>query len=129
MNDGEIEIIHYYCGRGRPGAYRLRHIPTGIYVESWTGEEPRHRLVKRLYHELADRVPPGQVSLEASWLTPTVKQLATAIARDATFDHLPILADALEEAGCTDVAILKHCRGAELHTKGCWVLALLLGKE
>jgi hypothetical protein len=40
-----------------------------------------------------------------------------------------ILADALEEAGCTDVKILSHCRQPGEHVRGCWVVDLLLGKE
>lgn len=42
---------------------------------------------------------------------------------------LPILADALEEAGCTDADILAHCRGPRSHVRGCWVIDLLLSKE
>lgn len=43
--------------------------------------------------------------------------------------RLAILADALEEAGCTDEAILSHCRGPGPHVRGCWVVDLILGKE
>jgi hypothetical protein len=42
---------------------------------------------------------------------------------------LPILADALEDAGCSDESILSHCRSGGVHTRGCWVLDLVLGKE
>jgi hypothetical protein len=42
---------------------------------------------------------------------------------------MPILADALEEAGCTNVDILNHCRQPGEHVRGCWVIDLLLGKE
>jgi hypothetical protein len=45
------------------------------------------------------------------------------------FEQLPILADALEEAGCTDRMILEHCRQPGVHVRGCWVLDLLLGYE
>jgi hypothetical protein len=48
-------------------------------------------------------------------------------ARD--FTDMTVLADALEEAGCTDSDILNHCRRPGVHTRGCWVLDLLLGKE
>ena len=41
---------------------------------------------------------------------------------------MPELADALEEAGCTDVEILSHCREPGEHVRGCWVVDLLLGK-
>jgi hypothetical protein len=40
---------------------------------------------------------------------------------------VPVLADALEEAGCTDRTLLEHCRGG-LHVRGCWAVDLLLGK-
>src|SRR5262249_54741761 len=41
----------------------------------------------------------------------------------------PILADALEDAGCTEAAILEHCRGPGPHVRGCWVVDLILGKS
>ena len=44
-------------------------------------------------------------------------------------DRLAILADALEDAGCTNADVLDHCRGAGPHVRGCWVVDLLLGKS
>jgi hypothetical protein len=60
---------------------------------------------------------------------PTESRLARAIYADRTFDHLPILADALEEVGCIDAEILSHCRQPGKHVRGCWVVDLVLGKE
>jgi hypothetical protein len=71
------------------------------------------------------------VDVDPAWLTwngSTVVQLARAIYDDRRFEDLPILADALEEAGCTDAALLDHCRQPGEHVPGCWVLDLLLGK-
>jgi hypothetical protein len=65
-------------------------------------------------------------SIDAAWLTETVVALATGIAADSAFDRLPILADALEEAGCDDEEILSHCRGHKPHECGCWVVDLVL---
>jgi len=48
---------------------------------------------------------------------------------DKTFDQMPILADALEEAGCTSPNILNHCRQPGEHVRGCWVVDLILGKQ
>src|SRR5262249_31778390 len=48
------------------------------------------------------------------------------IAQEAAFDRMPILADALEDAGCDNSIILDHCRHAENHEPACWVLALIL---
>jgi hypothetical protein len=72
---------------------------------------------------------PPSLSLDPSWLTPTVITLAQLIYNDRTFADLPILADALEDAGCDNEDILSHCRGDSPHVRGCWVLDLLLGKQ
>ena len=44
------------------------------------------------------------------------------------YGGLPVLADALEEAGCTDTDLLAHCRSGGGHLRGCWAVDLLLGK-
>jgi len=69
------------------------------------------------------------VVLDPSWLTSTVTTLAQPIYSERAFDRMPILADALEDASCTDPSILEHCRGDGVHARGCWVVDLLLGKE
>jgi hypothetical protein len=69
---------------------------------------------------------------DATWLKwndGTVVKLAQGIYDERAFDRLPILADALEEAGCTNADILAHCREPGEHVRGCWVLDLLLGKS
>jgi hypothetical protein len=42
---------------------------------------------------------------------------------------MPILGDALQDAGCEHEDILNHCRSTDPHVKGCWVVDLVLGKE
>jgi hypothetical protein len=63
------------------------------------------------------------------WLTPTVKALAEEIYEGQAFDELPVLADALEDAGCDEPAVLEHCRNNLPHVRGCWVIDLLRGKS
>jgi hypothetical protein len=63
------------------------------------------------------------------WNDSTIPKLAQAIYEERAFDRLPILADALEEAGCTNQDILNHCRHPGEHVRGCWVVDLVLGKE
>src|SRR5262249_20255682 len=58
-------------------------------------------------------------SVHSDYLSPAVRQLARALYEERRFEDLPILADALEEAGCTDRAILSHCRGPGPHARGC----------
>ena len=75
--------------------------------------------------------PFRQVQVERSWLLwndGVVSNIARTILEQRRFDLLPILADALEEAGCTDAAILGHCRHPGPHIHGCWVLDRILGK-
>lgn len=69
------------------------------------------------------------IPIEPKWLSEIVSSLASGIYADRAFDRLPILADALEEAGCSDIDILGHLRSPGLHVRGCWVLDLLLQKE
>src|SRR5262249_62092465 len=58
-----------------------------------------------------------------------IRVMAETSYAEQTFEDLPILADALEEAGCGSADILDHLRGPGPHVRGCWVLDLLLGKE
>jgi hypothetical protein len=64
-----------------------------------------------------------------AWQGGTIPQLAQAIYEERRFHDLPVLADALEEAGCDNADILAHCRQPGEHVRGCWVVDLLLGKE
>ncbi len=73
--------------------------------------------------------PFRQITIDSSVRPSSVVALAQAIYADRAFDRLPLLADALEDAGCTDAAILEHCRGPGPHVRGCWVVDLLLGKS
>jgi hypothetical protein len=66
---------------------------------------------------------------EAAQKTPVVLALAQRLYDERDFPALPILADALEDTGCTDAAVLDHCRGPGRHVRGCWVLDLILGKS
>ena len=64
-----------------------------------------------------------------AWNDGAIRKMAQLVYDERTFDRLPLLADALEDAGCTDAAILGHCRGGGEHVRGCWVVDLLLGKS
>jgi hypothetical protein len=68
-------------------------------------------------------------TFDGAWNNGIVVKLAQAIYDDCAFDRLPILADALEDAGCTNQEILAHCRSGGDHVPGCWVVDLLLAKS
>ncbi|MFO0823654.1 MAG: hypothetical protein U0792_11150 [Gemmataceae bacterium] len=70
------------------------------------------------------------VSFDAEWRTSTAVLLAKQMYESRNFDAMPILADALEDAGCCNEHILNHCRDANgVHVRGCWVIDLVLGKK
>jgi hypothetical protein len=68
-------------------------------------------------------------AFDPAWRTPDVMALAEGIYEGQGFERMPMLADALEKAGCHDTVILGHCRGNGPHVRGCWVLDLVTGKD
>jgi hypothetical protein len=62
-----------------------------------------------------------------AWNDGTVPKLAHAIYDERAFNSLPVLADALEDAGCTDADLLNHLRDPGPHVRGCWALDRILG--
>jgi hypothetical protein len=63
------------------------------------------------------------------WNAGAISHLAESIYEQQQFTDMPFLADALEEAGCSDEALLTHCRQPGEHVRGCWALDLILGKS
>ena len=67
------------------------------------------------------------VKFDPQWRTDDVVMLARSIVSRRTFDLMPVLSDALMDAGCDDVRVIEHCRSARPHARGCWVLDAVLG--
>jgi hypothetical protein len=88
--------------------------------------EQRHQT--RLLRDVFGPLPFRAVAVDPAWLTSDVLALAAGIYADRAFDRMPILADALEDAGCNNDDILNHCRFGDAHVRGCWVVDLVLGK-
>ena len=82
----------------------------------------------RLIHDIFGN-PFHPANLDRSWLIPEVVTLAKEIYDKRAFDRMPALAEALEQAGCKNTAVLAHCRGPGPHVKACWVVDAVLGKE
>jgi hypothetical protein len=68
------------------------------------------------------------VAFDPTWRTSTAVALASQMYESRDFSAMPILADALQDAGCDNADILDHCRGEGTHVRGCWVVDLVLGK-
>jgi hypothetical protein len=104
---------------------KASRLPKGRYGEVLALErDAQLELVRDIFGPL----PFGSVAFKATWRTSNVRALARGIYADRAFDRLPILADALEDAGCDNADILNHCRGGGEHVRGCWVVDLVLGK-
>jgi hypothetical protein len=91
-------------------------------------EDFQCRLARDIFGPCPFSSQPAIASMIFAWNDGGVRSLAQLIYTECAFDRLPFLADALEDAGCTDRAILGHCRGPGPHVRGCWVVDLLLGK-
>jgi hypothetical protein len=107
---------------------------TGHGLPPWaTRRGPVAKVCAELSEALRDIFNPWrEVPLAPEWVTgrdATVSKLARAIYADRSFDSMPILADALEDAGCNNADMLNHCRGPGPHVRGCWVVDLILGKS
>jgi hypothetical protein len=97
-------------------------------VASWDDAVRREfREQARLLRDIVGN-PFRPVAFPAAWLSPTVLALARTFYDEGAFPELPVLADALEDAGCTASVILEHLRGAGPHVRGCWALDLVLSK-
>jgi len=99
------------------------------FVRGGDWEQERARQAGLLRDLFGTPCRPARV--EAAWLAReggAVAKVARVIYDEGRFGDLPILADALEEAGCADADLLGHLRGPGPHVRGCWALDLALGK-
>ena len=67
------------------------------------------------------------VMFDPTWRTTTAVALARGMVETLNFDVLPILADALQDAGCEERESLNHCHTPGTHVRGCWVIQSVLG--
>ena len=101
------------------------HAVQVLEFEKWDSESSAHcDLLRDIFGN-----PFRPVTLDPAWLTSNVLALARGIYDERAFDRMPILADALQDAGCENDDVLNHCRDdKQVHVRGCWVVDLLLGK-
>lgn len=102
----------------------LRHCPFPLdYIV-----EHALLLLRDIFGSLPFRPPPRLSRAVLAWNDGTVRKIAEGIYAERAFDRLPILADALLDAGCDNEELIAHCRSAGPHVRGCWVLDTILGK-
>ena len=92
------------------------------------GYYPERLVQCQFLRDIFGPLPFRPITLDPRWLTSTVVDVAQAIYDERAFDRLPILADALMDAGCDSEEIIRHCRSEGTHVRGCWVIHQILGK-
>jgi hypothetical protein len=93
------------------------------------GCEAEAEIQVRLLREIFGN-PFRPVTVDPAWRTSAVAAHATGVYDERAFDSMPILADALQDAGCTSEGLVNHLRDPHAtHVRGCWALDLVLGKE
>jgi hypothetical protein len=99
-------------------------INRGAHAEE---ESCQAELLRDLFGDVGRKVrwEPGWLA----WGGGAVASLARVIDEEGRWEDLPVLGDALEEAGCADEEILGHCRSGKVHARGCWVVDGLRGKR
>jgi hypothetical protein len=135
--------VAYFDGRRNHGnsegaGYMLRDVPEAVIcaekpIAGQDGGTDRirqreERVLVALIRDIFGN-PFRPAALDPAWRTPTVVALARQMYESRDFGAMPILADALQDAGCDSAAILDHCRGPGPHVRGCWVVDLVLGKS
>ncbi|MDY3562140.1 hypothetical protein R5W23_003586 [Gemmata sp. JC673] len=91
-------------------------------------ERERHHAIR--LHDIVGPLPFRPVNFCPSWRTSTAVAIARQMYKAHDFSAMPILADALQDAGCDDADVLDHCRDPNgTHARGCWVVDSVLGKE
>jgi hypothetical protein len=132
---GAAEAVLFETPSWNPGA-----ASRGAFTAAWTaaeaawrangegGPQPEARRQLPLLRDIFENpYRPGWA--DPAWLTPQVVGVAKTIYDERRFNDLPILADALEDSGCTNEEILLHCRQPGEHIRGCWLLDLVLERE
>jgi hypothetical protein len=103
------------------------------HAEAGAGDGPAWLAVRAKQADLVREIfgnPLRPVRVEPAWLkwnNGRVPQMANRVYDERTFGDLPVLADAVEDAGCTNAELLNHLRAPREHVRGCWALDLLRG--
>jgi hypothetical protein len=122
-------------------ATRIREAIPAATSECANPDHPWHQIVRTLPQEIGSRLERDHVALarcvlgnpfrpltfDPAWRTDTARAMARQMYDAREFSAMPILADALQDAGCDDEAVLSHCRVPGPHVRGCCVVGCVLG--
>jgi len=130
-NHGNAELTSYALGNVIDIAGQTAGQTAGPSRDEawWAGHDAECRVLADLFRCVMGN-PFRPVAFAAEWRTPTAVAIARGMYESRDFSAMPVLADALEEAGCPEPTVLGHCRDPKgLHARGCWVVDLVLDRE
>jgi hypothetical protein len=130
LSEHAVSAVAGHFVRGEP----VFVLPKEEWDPTWLfAEEAAQLAANKRFAVLACDIfgnPFRSATFSADWRTSTAVALASQMYESRDFGAMPILADALQDAGCTNDDILNHCRDPkQVHVRGCWVVDLVLGKE
>jgi hypothetical protein len=123
--DGAPEPVAWYSYYAAAAVVSAAEVREQLQVwgsgyASWPGLFEQAELLRDLFDN-----PFHPVEVEARWRTSDVVRLARLIRSERSYELMPILGDALQDAGCDHAGALAHCYGPHRHTPGCWLLDTL----
>jgi len=107
---------------------RVRDGFFGQFIAIWGLPAPDQARHAALIRDLFRGPTRERPKLPGAWRTQQVMSTTAAIYDARAFERLPLLADLLQESGCTDAGLLEHLRGSGPHLLGCWAVDFVLGK-
>jgi hypothetical protein len=121
------DVSAYMAAMGAVGRMTCGRVTSRPTWESgaWTTGPRQPDLLRDIFGPLPFR----SVAVSPQWFTDDVISPARRMYESRDFGAMPILADALQDAGCDSEDIFDHCRSEGPHCRGCWVVDLLLGKS
>jgi hypothetical protein len=137
----ELAEARWLAARGVYHALKAAPVTTALYAHHSAWLAAAYGAARRaeegqqcgFLRDIFGPLPFREVRLDLLWLVRNdsgVKRLTEGIYAERDFAALPVLADALADAGCDDEDLLRHCRERGLaHCRGCWVVDLLLSKH
>ncbi|WP_020470577.1 hypothetical protein [Zavarzinella formosa] len=134
LEEDRVEDEEIVCANGMRISYHAARIAANAaeFATSSFNEFLTHANPEMLSEPITRCIfgnPFHLVTIDPAWLTFDVRMIAAGSYEDRAFNRLPILADALQDAGCDNDDILSHLRDDGMHVRGCWALDLILGKS
>ncbi|HEY1187517.1 MAG TPA: hypothetical protein VGE74_07650 [Gemmata sp.] len=113
----------------REGAWCAVWSSTRLHANGWDRLDREYVAQSALLRDIFGN--PFRVPVFApEWRTGTATAIAAQMYKSRDFGAMPILADALQDAGCDSEDVLNHCRDtSQVHVRGCWVVDLVLGQS